>query len=44
MHNKKHKSRMIFLLIPLGAKQGGINFTPFVLSFPYAKKKKKKIN
>jgi hypothetical protein len=28
--------------IPLRAEQGGINFTPFVLSLPYAKKKKKK--
>jgi hypothetical protein len=26
----------------LRSKQGGINFTPFVLSLPYAKKKKKK--
>ncbi len=41
-----------FVIIPLRAKQvseanlrseqGGINFTPFVLSLPYAKKKKKK--
>jgi hypothetical protein len=40
----------IVRFIPLGAekeskanlrsKQGGINFTPFVLSLPYAKKKK----
>ncbi len=27
----------------LRSEQGGINFTPFVLSLPYAKKKKKKI-
>ncbi len=27
----------------LHSKQGGINFTPYVLSLPYAKKKKKKI-
>jgi hypothetical protein len=26
----------------LRSEQGGINFTPFVLSLPYAKKKKKK--
>ncbi len=26
--------------IPLRAEQGGINFTPFILSLPYAKKKK----
>ncbi len=46
-----HRDKTIF--IPLRAKQvseanlrseqGGINFTPFVLSLPYAKKKKKKI-
>ncbi len=28
----------------LRSKQGGINFAPFVLSLPYAKKKKKKKN
>ncbi len=47
---KKH----LIHIIPLRAKQvseanlrseqGGINYTPFVLSLPYAKKKKKKIS
>jgi hypothetical protein len=50
----KSNSGLMVKIIPLRAKQvseanlrskqGGINFTPFVLSLPYAKKKKKKLN